>query len=866
MSSVDLSSILTSSRALNAHLQTRPDLPTVNLGLDQVELQSRKLVNRYTSSASADTGRGNFLLAQANVDAPSLTNSIAALNTSSTFTPLRPLLDTDVSGYLRHAHEQTLISTIEEGRRETETEFYQVLEERTRRDWESRKKRIFEELGRHALTETSNPITTDLRGSTSVPLSSSFLGSSHPSLQMHHKMMAYDRVVSELTTARIGGVSYPIVQALLQAAMSLNGETSGQMQGTLHILLKIIKEPPVYNMSHGNAHLLNSPMYERKYARAYLNRESVQEAHGLRTQIVKGAKEALEEQYWDVMERTISSNPSQASLGGDPSASNHVRAYLAVKYYRSGQWDDHLEILNGRPLWAQLFYLIRAGRAEDAVDLATKHKSALDSRQRDFCSLFQKWAMSSGGRMGDANRNIFRTHLEHSPTVDPFKTALFKLMGRVEPNKRNVPYVTGTTEDWIWFQLAMLEETSHSKDSNSLKELAEVLLGYGERHFEGAPGQKENPKYGVWAKVMLICGEFERAVSALYDRPETQVEAIHFAIALAYHGLLRITPRADATDTSILTISYNRPPSINFSLMIARYIRQFIRTDPKEAIQYVYCICLNADQGNGTGQEQIEAAWDLCRKVIAAAESTVGWEDLVGGVRQDGVKFSGDLERALILLKLNTARYHEVILLPAARLLEKENRITEAIKLYNLAESPDTVLACLARALSDLIADPSSNSPDLEKTATDILRHYGKTNKGLGKAKDTVVKLLQIRAAQEAWEKGYLDAALQAIEASQLFPLDGDLTTVTKFSEDFKHQDETIVRNLHIFLPLTMDILHKQHDNIKRAAHSEAARQSISIGLRTKSRSLVMFAGMLRYRMPAEIYNRLLEKDVDIAL
>lgn len=187
----------------------------------------------------------------------------------------------------------------------------------------------------------------------------------------------------------------------------------------------------------------------------------------------------------------------------------------------------------------------------------------------------------------------------------------------------------------------------------------------------------------------------------------------------------------------------------------------------------------------------------------------------------------------------------------------------------NMADSPNIVLECLARALSNGLVDPHSVSTplaELEQTATDILRHYEKTNKGLGKGKDTVIKLLHIRTAQEAWEKGRLDPALQAIEASQLFPLDGDLTTVTKFSEDFKNHDETIVRNLHIFLPLTMAILHKQHDNIKTTAHSEPERQALLAALRRKSRSLVMFAGMLRYRMPTEVYNRLLESDVDIAL
>jgi nuclear pore complex protein Nup93 len=86
-------------------------------------------------------------LAQAHVDASALSNSIAHLNTSTTFSPLQPLQDTDVAGYLRIAHEQNLISTIEEGRRETQEEFYRVLEERSQRDWEAKKKRVFEELG-----------------------------------------------------------------------------------------------------------------------------------------------------------------------------------------------------------------------------------------------------------------------------------------------------------------------------------------------------------------------------------------------------------------------------------------------------------------------------------------------------------------------------------------------------------------------------------------------------------------------------------------------------------------------------------------------------------------------------------------------
>lgn len=93
----------------------------------------------------------------------------------------------------------------------------------------------------------------------------------------------------------------------------------------------------------------------------------------------------------------------------------------------------------------------------------------------------------------------------HSNTTDPFKLALYKLIGKLEPQRRSVPYVTTTTEDWLWFQLAMVDE--EDEDSN-LSSLARVLLGYGERHFDGQPGQNE--RKGLWAAVLLMCGEFER--------------------------------------------------------------------------------------------------------------------------------------------------------------------------------------------------------------------------------------------------------------------------------------------------------------------------------------------------------------------
>lgn len=55
-------------------------------------------------------------------------------------------------------------------------------------------------------------------------------------------------------------------------------------------------------------------------------------------------------------------------------------------------------------------------------------------------------------------------------------------------------------------------------------------------------------------------GILPKAVAALWEDQETEIEAVHLAIALAYHGLLRVPPRAE---TSELTPCMSMSLSLN---------------------------------------------------------------------------------------------------------------------------------------------------------------------------------------------------------------------------------------------------------------------------------------------------------------
>ena len=76
--------------------------------------------------------------------------------------------------------------------------------------------------------------------------------------------------------------------------------------------------------------------------------------------------------------------------------------------------------------------------------------------------------------------------------------------------------------------------------------------------------------------------------------------------------------------------------------------------DAKEALQYVYCVCLCADQPGGVGKEQVENAWELVRRIIVLANTGAAWEELVGGFRPDGTRFVSSLLKLTIDVALNS--------------------------------------------------------------------------------------------------------------------------------------------------------------------------------------------------------------------
>ena len=124
------------------------------------------------------------------------------------------------------------------------------------------------------------------------------------------------------------------------------------------------------------------------------------------------------------------------------------------------------------------------------------------------------------------------------------------------------------------------------------------------------------------------------------------------------------------------------------------------------------------------------------------------------------------------------------------------------------------------------------------------------------------------------------------MESTDLVPLDGDVAKVNRRAEEFKELHDSLQRNLHMYLPLAMDAIVGVYQKLKASSNTiDTSRQMVRsnflgvrsqmnltyclqtlAALRKKSRSLMVFAGMLRYRLSPDVYSYLARLDVEVAL
>ncbi|KAK4695407.1 nuclear pore complex protein Nup93, partial [Lecanoromycetidae sp. Uapishka_2] len=939
------------------------DLPSLQLGLGDIAKRVRELggVGAQAPIERASDSRAHYLLAASGIN-PGTTRrdleSLALHSSASRSLPQVPDWDPDTHKYVEQLQQQSTLKMISEGLERAQRNFDAYLEENVDINWEFQRKKIYEHFGLTpkagdaSYDYTSSPgekgsfgksakrgRSTNKTGSGKSTLNRSIFGPS--SLQksvigtpgvgsgnatlfadvaekngitpavpddrfFRERQRKYTEKVQALNRARLNESPFPLMQEFKDVECHADGDSPRQIQDAYKALMDIVGEHKAK---------------QRQFASEYLDEApNSAKATKLRKRILDGSRKCLETAFFEQLESLVAKNPKEANIGGVPTTINKVRAYIRIRAARRDLTPDgtELRMIDDDYCWALVFFLLRSGLEKEAAEYVVSNQTAFKTIDRNLVTYITGFASSPDRRLerkvqDHINREYSKqTRVAPDNQTDPYQLACYKIIGRCELSKRIIDSISQGVDDWIWLQFSIAREVNRVEESAGdvfgLEEVRETIREIGERHF--AKGAEGMGGYGTFFFLQILGGMFEQAVSYLYSY--SYVAAVHFAIALDYYGLLRVSDFSttetelrryfflkasnNCIDCLLVTFNTKELPQISFGRMIGYYTRDFRSANVEAAVDYLTLICLNASLPGAMGKSQSSLCHEALRELVL---ETREFAQLLGDIRYDGTRLKGAIERRLPLIALKDQEdFLKTITIQAASVADDNGRITDAVLLYHLAEDYDSVISIINRALSEAIAidigqeqmrlqplkpraiaqqeqsqqqqQPDGSSLSLTSSVDDpavlarnMITLYNANALYFQKIRptnrETCGILLRMSEAKDKVAAGQWSEAIDTIESLNLLPLKAkaSVPTIRASATAFNALPPTISRNIGPLLLWTIACIGQQRELLASRQYGGGeggTNKEISDELLGSARDLMVFAGLVKYRLGDKVW------------
>ncbi|KAI0900906.1 Nup93/Nic96-domain-containing protein [Annulohypoxylon nitens] len=910
-------SLLSKSKKQGSEQSPLGDLPSLQFGLGDIRQHLRKLGPRVDSVAH---DKARYILAASGVEPASAVRDLNDFDVRIGGRVERPApasvaTDIDVDAYLSNIQKKTTLSMIADGLERSAKEFDNFLEDNINMEWEAQRRKIYEHFG--IKTKDDGPVegqpaapgresqagfgrsrrtakaarstAPGIKASTfgrstlhkSVIGTPSKIGSHQPEFTdvqeatgspgalngaasfddrfLREKQSRLAERVRQLNQARIEKQPYPILHELAQVARSSGDRHAQHLVDAYHAAMTIVGENPEAETFAGDA-----TAKERQFRDNYLDpNDKSPGSIEMRKRILNGANSFLEKKFFDEVESLIAKHPREANLGGRPDVISKIKAYVRLRNTRKNLVPDNVELQSaeGEYVWAIMFYLLRSGKIAEAADYVKTQSTTFRSIDRTFASYLLEYVNRCNNEYNQRARNAPEN------SIDPFRMACYKIVGRCD------------IEDWIWLQFNL------ARENDKATEVAADIREIGLKHFPKSPSEDDNGSFGMYFFLQILSGMFEQAISYLYAF--SYVDAIHFAIALEYYGLIRPADPWTTAD-SLLSHDTRSRPQLSFGRMLGYYTRDFRAADVASAVDYLTLICLNADLGGEAGRQQAELCHVALRELILESRE---FSKLIGDIRPDGHRITGLVEERASLIGLREEDdFVKAVTLQAARFADDNGRTTDAV----------FVITIVSRALSEAISleigedpmrlmpvKPRSDGKDPEaqpnsslslasiddpiQLATTMMNIYSREamfyTKIENKNQVACKILLKMSEIKNMVEGSLWPEALDKIRALEILPLDanGDPAKIRHYAATFPGLAQTVSANVPNLLMWTITCCIRQRERLMSGQFSgnEGTRRMMCDDLKQISIDLTTYTSQLRYRFPPHLHEALARASAD---
>ena len=511
--------------------------------------------------------------------------------------------------------------------------------------------------------------------------------------------------VQNLNEARLQKRCYPILHEFA-GAVKLSSEThSEKVVNAYRALIEMTQE-------NSEVELLSDPLTvkERQFASAYLDEASNSpQNREVRKRIIRGSARFLEKQFFEKVEASVAKAPREANLGGIPTVLSKVKAYVRLKAARRDLAPDNsdLLLLGDDYVWPLVYFLLRSGHIKEAAEYVNDNSFVFRSIDRNFTSYITHYANSSERTLDRElhtrinNEYNQRSRVAPENSVDPYRMACYKVIGRCDIQHRTLDGVNMEMEDYMWLQFVMAREVQQNQafanEVCTLKDIQNTIKEIGARYFT----KSKDTDYATYFFLLIMGGMFEEAVAYMLHYSHT--DAVHVAIALGFYGLLRVSD-PNAAEDDFLGHTTTGLPKLDFGRMVGYYTRDFRAANVVAAVDYLCLICLNQDLPGEAGRVQVALCHEALRELVLESRE---FALLLGDITTDGERINGAIEERKNLVALSGMDdFMRIITIQAASVADDNGRTTDAVLLYHLAEEYDNVLVIITRALSEAVNTP----------------------------------------------------------------------------------------------------------------------------------------------------------------
>ena len=349
---------------------------------------------------------------------------------------------------------------------------------------------------------------------------------------------------------------------------------------------------------------------------------------------------------------------------------------------------------------------------------------------------------------------------------------------------------------------------------------------------------------------------------------------------------------------------------INFVPLVAHYTATFRTALPVAAVDYLSLICLNSDLTPATlGKTQTKACHECLRELCL---ETREFAMLLGDIRSDGSRIPGAIEQRARLIKIESRdEFLKSITTQSAAVADQRGQISDAVLLYHLCEDYDNVVKVLNRALADAISldlgetpmrleplkprsDNENGSPSTiqngprsslsltQSSASPVelarnmnalyntnASYFNKINNDNRQSLGALIRLLDVRAHLETDPPRYM-SALEQLNELDIIPLsaNGSIPLIRNSASAFGTLPQLVARSVGVSIVWAVRAIGGERDKIIRHGSWETGyggdRDGLKDQLSSMAKDLMVFAGLVKYKLPARVYDALTRAGGDV--